>query len=103
MASLAKSGYEDLADTLATLIEDKDQSDVVKLYAVQGLGNLLGVSDPEEPNRTIVRSTSRNPPTRPTSPITRAAAAKPTGAAARRPRTTISIRSRSRTPACPIT
>lgn len=59
LASVGKSGYEDVADTYLEIINDPSSGDAVRVYALEGLRNLLAVPNAMFPERTIIIARDR--------------------------------------------
>lgn len=59
VAALAKSGYEDLADTAVEMIDNPAINDAVKLYYLQALKNLFAVPNQERPDKSVITKPER--------------------------------------------
>lgn len=59
MSFLAKSGYEDMADVLIEMLNNDTLHDAVKVYALQGMGNLFATPNSERPGDSVFTKVDR--------------------------------------------
>ena len=59
LSIVAKSGFDELADTAVEVIADPNQHDAVKLYMFEALGNLFAVPHPEQEGKSVFTKEER--------------------------------------------